>query len=91
MTRTVDAGLSYAQATRQPSHPSTRERNTTRFEPDPLPRNNNTSYERPAWVDELKRELASLVSTQIISLADQVKSNTEKINFLLTSIYPDHQ
>lgn len=41
----------------------------------------------PAWVADLKSELAAIVTTQFKTLAAQVAENTQKIDYILSTMH----
>lgn len=46
----------------------------------------NTSKQTPDWLSELKSEISSLVSEQLVSIASQVAKNASKIDFIAIDV-----
>lgn len=48
---------------------------------------NHLPPQHPQWVEEFKSEIAALVTAQYQSLNKQISSNTEKIEFILLTLF----
>lgn len=101
----VRRGTSFAQALDpsrggDPSAPPTAESQRTSYPLPGKPDGNQVSSrtpppppqpsESPSWLNEFKAEISLLVSQQLKSLTAQISANSEKIEFILNSLFNLH-
>lgn len=51
--------------------------------------NQFTPEQQPSWLNELKSDLATIITDQLKSISTQVATNTAKIEFIFNSLYHD--
>lgn len=54
-----------------------------------LPNNQQPPAKPPAWIGELKNELAALIAIQFQTLAAQITANTERIDYMFNTLFTD--